>query len=76
MDGNQRVWAPHPVEGYQMGIIVDVGADTLSVESLETPGQVSSTALVYTHATMVPGLWIVPILHHVHCQSVCTAANI
>lgn len=49
MDGNQRVWAPHPVEGYQMGIIVDVGADTLSVESLETPGQVSTTALVYTH---------------------------
>ena len=50
-----------------MGIIVDVGADTLSVESLETPGQVSSTALVYTHATTVvprvPG-------HHVHCQSV------
>ena len=41
MDVRQRVWAPHSVEGYQMGVIVDVGADTLSVEPLEASGLVS-----------------------------------
>ena len=41
MDVDQQVWAPHSVEGYQMGVIVDVGADALSVEPLEAPGQVS-----------------------------------
>lgn len=40
MDGGQRVWAPHPTEGYQIGLIVDVGADSLSVEPLGQPGQV------------------------------------
>ena len=42
MDGGQRVWAPHPVEGYQLGEIVDVGADTLTVEPLNKNEQVSS----------------------------------
>ena len=41
MDGGQRVWAPHPTEGYQVGLIVDVGADTLSVEPLGKAGKVS-----------------------------------
>ena len=34
MDGGKKVWAPHPIEGYQLGIIVDVGTDTLTVEPL------------------------------------------
>ena len=41
MDGGKKVWAPHPEEGYQLGIIVDVGSDTLSVDPLSAPGQVS-----------------------------------
>lgn len=41
MDGGQKVWAPHPVEGYQLGLIVDVGADTLTVEPLASPEQVT-----------------------------------
>ena len=41
MDGGQRVWAPHPIEGYQLGHIVDVGADTLTVEPLDTKEKVS-----------------------------------
>ena len=45
MDLRQRVWAPHSVEGYQMGVIVDVGADTLSVEPLEASGLVSISLL-------------------------------
>lgn len=40
MDGGQRVWAPHPLEGYQLGEIVDVGADTLTVEPLNKSEQV------------------------------------
>ncbi len=40
MDGGQRVWAPHPTHGYQLGLIVDVGADSLSVEPLGQPGTV------------------------------------
>lgn len=43
----QQVWAPHSVEGYQMGVIVDVGADTLSVEPLEAPGQVSMNNVLF-----------------------------
>ena len=35
MDGGQTVWAPHPEEGYQLGHIVDVTTDTLSVEPLQ-----------------------------------------
>ncbi len=41
MDGGQRVWAPHLTDGYQLGLIVDVGADSLSVEPLGKPGTVS-----------------------------------
>ena len=43
MDGGQRVWAPHPVEGYQLGEIVDVGADTLTVEPINKSEQVRHT---------------------------------
>lgn len=46
MDGGQQVWAPHPTEGYQLGLIVDVGADTLSVEPLDAPGQVRGRGVV------------------------------
>ncbi|CAI8049871.1 Unconventional myosin-VI, partial [Geodia barretti] len=35
MDGGQRVWAPHPDEGYQLGLIVDVSTDTLTVDPLQ-----------------------------------------
>ena len=41
MDGGQKVWAPHPVEGYQLGLIVDVGTDTLTVQPLAASEQVS-----------------------------------
>lgn len=36
------MWAPHPVDGYQLGQIVDVGADTLTVEPLASSEQVGS----------------------------------
>ncbi len=37
MDGGQLVWAPDPEEGYQLGQIVDVGSDTLSVRPISGP---------------------------------------
>ena len=46
MDGGQRVWAPHPVEGYQLGEIVDVGTDTLTVEPLNKSEQVCPTYII------------------------------
>ena len=36
MDGGQLVWAPHPEEGYQLGQIVDVGSDTLTVQPVSS----------------------------------------
>lgn len=41
MDGGKKVWVPHPVDGFKMGRIVDIGGDTISVELFETPGQVT-----------------------------------
>lgn len=46
MDGEQRVWAPHPVEGYQLGLIVDVGADTLTVQPLASSEQVTNSIVI------------------------------
>ncbi len=40
------MWAPHPVEGYQLGQIVDVGADSLSVQPLASSEQVSELAVL------------------------------
>lgn len=41
MDDGKPVWAPHPTDGFQLGIIVDIGADTLSIEPLNQRGKVS-----------------------------------
>lgn len=35
------MWAPHVEEGYQLGHIVDVGADTLTVEPLDSKEKVN-----------------------------------
>lgn len=43
MDGGRKVWAPHPVDGYQLGTIVDVGTHTLTVEPLSAPKKVMLT---------------------------------
>lgn len=43
MDDGQVVWAPHPVEGYQLGLIVDVSTDTLTVDPLQG-GQVRTAS--------------------------------
>ena len=53
MDDWQRVWAPHPEEGYQLGLIVDVSTDTLTVDPLKG-GKVS---IIYTEWCVVLPTW-------------------
>ncbi|XP_075940629.1 unconventional myosin-VI-like isoform X1 [Anarhichas minor] len=35
MEDGKPVWAPHPADGFQLGTIVDIGADSLSIEPLK-----------------------------------------
>jgi len=42
MDGGKRVWVPHDLDGFKMGRIVDIGADAISVEPFDMPGQAIS----------------------------------
>lgn len=39
MEDGRPVWAPHPTEGFQMGNIVDIGADSLTIEPLGQKGK-------------------------------------
>lgn len=41
MDDGKPVWAPHPTDGFQLGMIVDIGADSLTIEPLNQKGKVS-----------------------------------
>ncbi|XP_072121989.1 unconventional myosin-VI isoform X3 [Mobula birostris] len=34
MEDGKAVWAPHPLDGFQMGLIVDIGVDSLTIEPL------------------------------------------
>ncbi|XP_027708716.1 unconventional myosin-VI isoform X1 [Vombatus ursinus] len=39
MEDGKPVWAPHPTEGFQMGNIVDIGPDSLTIEPLNRKGK-------------------------------------
>ncbi|XP_034530133.1 unconventional myosin-VI-like isoform X1 [Notolabrus celidotus] len=39
MEDGKPVWAPHPSDGFQLGMIVDIGADTLTIEPLNQKGK-------------------------------------
>lgn len=39
MDEGKLVWVPHPADGYILGCIKDIGADTITVEPKSTPGK-------------------------------------
>ncbi|XP_064629701.1 unconventional myosin-VI-like isoform X2 [Lineus longissimus] len=39
MDGGRKVWAPHPIDGYKLGQIVDIGPDGVTVEPFDSPRQ-------------------------------------
>ncbi|KAM4624829.1 myosin VIb isoform 1-T1 [Polymixia lowei] len=39
MEDGKPVWAPHTTDGFQLGTIVDIGADTLTIEPLNRKGK-------------------------------------
>ncbi|XP_062406205.1 myosin VIa isoform X1 [Sardina pilchardus] len=39
MEDGKPVWAPHPTDGFQLGTIVDIGADSLTIEPLKGKGK-------------------------------------
>lgn len=40
MEDGKPVWAPHPTDGFQLGMIVDIGSDTLTIDPLNQRGKV------------------------------------
>lgn len=40
MEDGKPVWAPHPTDGFQLGTIVDIGANSLTIEPLKDKGKV------------------------------------
>ncbi|NWI36225.1 MYO6 protein, partial [Picathartes gymnocephalus] len=45
MEDGKPVWAPHPTDGFQMGMIVDIGPDSLTVEPLNQNGKTFQAAI-------------------------------
>lgn len=65
-DDGKPVWAPHSADGFQLGMIVDIGADALTIEPLNQKGKVghdgqTHPGLPFTCPTgeMVEGLVLV-----------------
>ena len=42
MDGGKKVWVPHLMDGFTLGQIVDLGAETITVEPFKSPGKVTT----------------------------------
>lgn len=38
--GRQRVWVPDPIHGFILGQVVDVGANSLTIDVVDQPNQV------------------------------------
>ncbi|NXK31104.1 MYO6 protein, partial [Piprites chloris] len=45
MEDGKPVWAPHPTDGFQMGMIVDIGTDNLTIEPLNQKGKTFQAAI-------------------------------
>ncbi|XP_063772916.1 unconventional myosin-VI isoform X7 [Pseudophryne corroboree] len=45
MEDGKPVWAPHPTDGFQLGNIVDIGPDSLTIEPLHQKGKVFLAAI-------------------------------
>ena len=37
---NKKVWVSDPVNGFILGKLVDIGSDTLTIETFDTPSKV------------------------------------
>lgn len=40
MDGGKKVWVSDNNDGFKLGRIVDIGSDTITVETIEQPKKV------------------------------------
>ncbi|XP_040205916.1 unconventional myosin-VI isoform X2 [Rana temporaria] len=45
MEDGKSVWAPHPTDGFQLGNIVDIGPDSLTIEPLHQKGKTFLAAI-------------------------------
>ncbi|KAG8582059.1 hypothetical protein GDO81_007897 [Engystomops pustulosus] len=45
MEDGKPVWAPHPTDGFQLGNIVDIGPDSLTIEPLNQKGKTFLAAI-------------------------------
>uniref|UniRef100_A0A8D2LZY3 Unconventional myosin-VI n=1 Tax=Varanus komodoensis TaxID=61221 RepID=A0A8D2LZY3_VARKO len=45
MEDGKPVWAPHPTDGFQMGVIVDIGPDSLTIEPVTQKGKTFLAAI-------------------------------
>ncbi|KAK3506666.1 hypothetical protein QTP70_013172 [Hemibagrus guttatus] len=54
MEDGKPVWAPHPTDGFQLGTIVDIGADSLTIEPLKERGKVRVRAKTQPQNALVP----------------------
>lgn len=50
MEDGKPVWAPHPTDGFQLGMIVDIGADALTIEPLNQRGKVGHHTETHSQA--------------------------
>ena len=55
MEDGKPVWAPHPTDGFQLGTIVDIGADSLTIEPLKQ-GKVREPGHRKTHSALTVSL--------------------
>jgi len=72
MDGGKKVWAPDPVEGYQLGVIVDVDTDTLTVQPLNAPQKVHRLCLSFVNCppTFKSKLGVLDAARYTKCRGV------
>uniref|UniRef100_A0A493T1N5 Unconventional myosin-VI n=1 Tax=Anas platyrhynchos platyrhynchos TaxID=8840 RepID=A0A493T1N5_ANAPP len=45
MEDGKPVWAPHPTDGFQMGVIADIGTEYLTIEPLNQKGKTFQAAI-------------------------------
>lgn len=41
MDGGKKVWVSYVIDGFKLGRIVDIGSDSIVIESFDVSGIVS-----------------------------------
>lgn len=57
MEDGKPVWAPHPTDGFQLGTIIDIGADALTIEPLNHKGKVGHRSQAHRLPLSLWTLW-------------------